>query len=428
MGEFLIPLIALVCLFVGVLVLINTDAAIILLIFSMLLSPELNVAQVPSRAVVIRLDDILLGVVFLTWLAKMAMNKQLGLLKNTPLNLPIAVYVTISIISTVWGIAGGWVLPSKTFFYLLKYFEYFLLYYMISNIIRSREQIKAFVFVFLLTAFIICICAWTQFGTEPRVSAPFEGAGESEPNTLSGYLLIVMALCWGLTLCVKRSGARLLLLGLFFFALPPFFHTLSRGAWLGILPMAITLTVLNRRKTLILAVFLTAIILTLPIVLPHFVKDRIEETFVPDAITKEYEVAGKKFPVTLEGSAMSRIISWEWIIADRLPKRPFFGWGVTGVGFIDSNYFLMLGEIGLFGIAAFFWILFTIFRQAYWNFKNLDDDFYKGLSLGLLTCLVGLMVQALTANSFIIVRIAEPFWFLTAVVMALPLTLRRDYI
>jgi len=304
----------------------------------MLLSPELNVAQVPQRAVVIRFDDILLGVIFLTWLAKMAMNKQLGLLKNTPLNLPIAVYVAISILSTAWGIAGGWILSNKTFFYLLKYFEYFLLYYMISNIIRSREQIKAFVFVFLLTAFIICICAWAQFGTGERVSAPFEGS--PEPNTLSGYLLVIMAVCWGLILCLKRFGARLLLLGLFFFALPPFFHTLSRGAWLGILPMAIVLTALNRQKTLILAVLLTAIILALPIVLPHFVKHRIEETFVPDAITREYEVAGKKFPVTLEGSAMLRIVSWEWIITDRFPKRPFFGWGVTGVGFIDSNFFL----------------------------------------------------------------------------------------
>lgn len=418
MGEFLIPSIALICLFAGILVLINTDAAVILLIFSMLLSPELEVAQVPRQAVVIRIDDILLCVVFLTWLAKMAMNKQLGLLKNTPLNLPIAVYVTISILSTAWGIAGGWIIPVKSLFYLLKYFEYFLLYYMISNIIKSREQLKAFTFVFLLTAFIICIYAWTQFGTEARVTAPFEG--ESEPNTLSGYLLIVMALCWGLILCLKRFSTRLLVFGLFLFTLLPFFHTLSRGAWLGLLPMAIALTVLHKQKSPILVVILTAVILSLPVVLPDFVKHRIEETFVPDSITKEYEVAGKKLPVTLEGSAMLRIVSWEWVITDRLPKKPFFGWGVTGVGFIDSNYFLMLGEIGLFGIAVFFWILSTIFRQAYWNFQNLEDNFYKSLSLGLLVCLVGLMVQALTANSFIIVRIMEPFWFLTAMVMVLP--------
>jgi hypothetical protein len=418
LGEFLIPVIALTCLFAGILVLINTDAAVILLLFSMLLSPELEVAQVPRQAVVIRIDDILLCVVFLTWLAKMAMNKQLGLLKNTPLNLPIAVYVTISILSTAWGIAGGWIVPVKSLFYLLKYFEYFLLYYMISNIIKSREQLKAFTFVFLLTAFIICIYAWTQFGTEARVSAPFEG--ESEPNTLSGYLLIIMALCWGLVLCLKRFSTRLLLFGLFLFTLLPFFHTLSRGAWIGLPPMAIALTVLHKQKSPILVVLLTAVILALPIVLPDFVKHRIEETFVPDSITKEYEVAGKKLPVTLEGSAMLRIVSWEWIITDRLPKKPFLGWGVTGVGFIDSNYFLMLGEVGLFGIAVFFWILSTIFRQAYRNFQNMKDDFYRGLSLGLLVCLMGLMVQALTANSFIIVRIMEPFWFLTAMVMVLP--------
>ncbi len=418
MGEFLIPVITLTCLLVGMLVLVNTDAAVILLIFSMLLSPELELAQVPSHAVVLRFDDILLCVVFLTWLAKMAMNKQLGLLRNTPLNLPIAVYVIISILSTAWGIAGGWIVPIKSLFYLLKYFEYFLLFYMISNIVKSKEQLKAFIFVFLLTAFIICIYAWTQFGTEARVTAPFEG--ESEPNTLSGYLLIVMALCWGLILCLKRFSARFLIFGLFLFTLLPFFRTLSRGAWIGVPPMAITLTMLHKQKSPILVVILTAVILSLPVVLPSFVKHRIEETFVPDSITKEYEVAGKKLPVSLEGSAMLRLVSWEWIITKEFPKKPFFGWGVTGVGFIDSNYFLMLGEVGFFGIAVFFWMLSTIFRQAYWNFQNIDDDFYKGLSLGLLVCLVGLMVQALTANSFIIVRIMEPFWFLTAMVMVLP--------
>ena len=43
---------------------INTDVALIMLIFSMLLSPELKIVEVPARAVVVRIDDILLFVVF----------------------------------------------------------------------------------------------------------------------------------------------------------------------------------------------------------------------------------------------------------------------------------------------------------------------------------------------------------------------------
>jgi hypothetical protein len=36
-----------------------------------------------------------------------------------------------------------------------------------------------------------------------------------------------------------------------------------------------------------------------------------------------------------------------------------------------------------------------------------------------MTALVGLLFQSLGVNSFIIIRIMEPFWFLTALIMVL---------
>jgi hypothetical protein len=39
--------------------------------------------------------------------------------------------------------------------------------------------------------------------------------------------------------------------------------------------------------------------------------------------------------------------------------------------------------------------------------------------VGLIAGLVGLLVHAIGANTFIIVRIMEPFWFLTGIVIAL---------
>jgi hypothetical protein len=39
--------------------------------------------------------------------------------------------------------------------------------------------------------------------------------------------------------------------------------------------------------------------------------------------------------------------------------------------------------------------------------------------VGLTAGLVGLLVHAIGANSFIIVRIMEPFWFVTGIVIAL---------
>ena len=43
----------------------------------------------------------------------------------------------------------------------------------------------------------------------------------------------------------------------------------------------------------------------------------------------------------------------------------------------------------------------------------------RGLSVGLIAGLVGLLVHAIGANTFIIVRIMEPFWCLTGIAIAL---------
>jgi hypothetical protein len=43
-----------------------------------------------------------------------------------------------------------------------------------------------------------------------------------------------------------------------------------------------------------------------------------------------------------------------------------------------------------------------------------------GVSLGFLAGFIGLLVHGFAANTFIIVRIMEPFWFLTAVVVSMP--------
>ena len=79
-------------------VFIKTEFGLYLVIFSMLLSPQLGsgggVAE--GRRIVIRSEDILLLVVAFSWFAKTAVNKELGLAVKTSLNRPIIVYVAVT--------------------------------------------------------------------------------------------------------------------------------------------------------------------------------------------------------------------------------------------------------------------------------------------------------------------------------------------
>jgi O-antigen ligase len=97
------------------------------------------------------------------------------------------------------------------------------------------------------------------------------------------------------------------------------------------------------------------------------------------------------------------------------------GYGVTGYSFLDAQYPRVLAESGLVGFAAFVALLVAIYRNAIKTRRQYaDDPFYLGVSTGFLAGFFALLVHALGANTFIIVRIMEPFWFLTAIVIMIP--------
>src|SRR2546425_1461160 len=129
-------------------VFVRTELGLYLVIFSMLLSPEIGAGSselAEGRQVVIRTEDLVLLVVAFSWLAKTAVNKELGLALKTPLNRPILWYVAVTTIATLVGYATGTVQGLGGFFYVLKYTEYFVVYYMVANNLSNRSQAWRFV-------------------------------------------------------------------------------------------------------------------------------------------------------------------------------------------------------------------------------------------------------------------------------------------
>lgn len=395
---------------------IKTNVALIILIFAMLLSPELAVGGVPGRAVVLRLEDILLLIVFLGWLAKMAVNKELGLLRVTSLNRPILIYMSICIIASLLGVLRGYLTPKVSIFYLLKYFEYFLLYFMVTNSLENKKQVKLFVYSLIFVALLISIYAWgSHFSGAIRVTAPFEGES-GEPNTLGGYLLLIMMVTTGLWLNLSSRKIKVFLSIVLFFAFPAFLFTLSRSSWLGFIPAFLMLIILTPKGKTILLLVLFSTILLGPLIFPDYVSERVTTTFMPG---KEYTFLGKR--LTLDDSTAARVDSWghsfkKWI------EAPFLGHGAGSSGaVVDNQYTRFLVEFGAFGLIAFIWIAITIFRNALLNLKKFSqDDFARGLTVGFIAGFVGLLFHSFGAATFIIIRIMEPFWFLTAIVMMLP--------
>jgi len=207
---------------------INIEWGLYILIFAMLLAPEFMAGETAKaslgRGITLRLEDFLLAVIGLSWFARNALGKELGLFLKTPLNKAILFYVLACMLSTGFGIMAGRVELNTGALFVLKYIEYFIVFFMMVNHVRNSEQVKRFVFCLFLTCLIASLIGMLQIPGGGRVSAPFEGE-IGEPNTFGGYLLFIGAVATGLLAKSDNSKTKQILTVLLVCIIPPFLFT-----------------------------------------------------------------------------------------------------------------------------------------------------------------------------------------------------------
>ena len=395
----------------------STEIALYILIFSMLLSPEFIVGTTSGatleRGVTLRLDDFILLIIGFSWLAKMSINKELGLFLRTPLNKPIAYYIIICLVSTLFGSLFGRVELKTGFFYVLKYFEYMIIYFMVANLLESKRQAKHYLWAMLVTCAIVSVIGISQIPLGGRVTAPFEGAS-GEPNTFGGYLIFMMSITFGLFLTTPSFRNQLIFGSLIILIAIPLFYTQSRASYLAAIPSLLTFLYLSKKRKWVLAA-VVLIVLSLPYVTPRVAKERISYTFTQGLDrTDVVEIGGIK----LDTSTSARVNSWKAASRDWI-NHPFLGYGVTGYRFVDAQYVRVITETGILGLISFLFLITTLARKAYGIFKSATDFFEEGVAIGFLAGFLGLLFHAIGANTFIIVRIMEPFWFMTAILISI---------
>lgn len=387
-----------------------------LLVFSMLLGPEFLVGSIGTgntlgRGVTLRFDDFLLMLVGIGWLGRVAVSEHDKVFVRTPLNRSIVLYMAACVFATLIGILIGQVRPMGGLFFLLKYYEYFFLFYMTVNLVKTPEQVRQLVTASLVTCSIVSLYAISQIPSGMRVSAPFEGQ-EGEPNTLGGYLVFLMALVGGLLAtpgAVKTKWPLMVLLAVAGFALQA---TLSRSSFLAAgVVMVGFIFFLRRRSPALVAIVLVGCI-ALAVLAPQAVVDRVTYTFEQPKEEGQIKV-GK---LRLDTSTSERIGSWRAAF-EIWQKSPLWGYGVTGGPFMDAMYPRVLVEVGLLGVCAFAALLYAIYRTGMTSHAHFEDPYLRGLALGFLMGFIGLLTHALGSNTFIIVRIMEPFWLVAGLLV-----------
>lgn len=386
---------------------IKMEIGLVILIISMLFSPEISLGAILHRSITVRLEDILIPILFLAWLGRIAIKREYRLLVKNPLNVPILLYITVCIISTVRGVTLGSVDPFAGVFFNLKLIEFFLIYFFVVNFIKTTKQVRYFLIFALITVFVIALYGLYQvpkveIWSPNRITAPFEG--NPEPATIGGYLVLLLAISLSLFLYSRGLLQKWVYGSLSLAIIIPLIYTLSRISYLSCLVMLFTLAIFSRKKLLLFS--LATFLFLSPIILPQKIQDRISYTW-HDA---------RKFGV--DRSTAERINVWKKGFA-YLQERPLLGHGIAARDVMDSQYVRTLIELGLIGFLIFLWIIFRIYKCTIILSKRAAEGWVKAISVGYLAGLTGILIHGFGAITFYIVRIMEPFWFFTGLIMFL---------
>jgi O-antigen ligase len=191
---------------------------------------------------------------------------------------------------------------------------------------------------------------------------------------------------------------------------------------MGIPFMYLVFIVLSKRKLLLIGI-MVALIAASPVILPKNVKERFTGTFKTE---RGYQAKVGRTNLALDSSASLRVLSWQGVLKD-LKYHPIFGYGITGYWFIDAQYFRTLIELGILGLCIYLYLMYQIFRFLLQTYRMSDDNYVKGLTMGVLAGFISLLIHSIGSNTFIIVRIMEPFWFLMGLLVVLYYTEKDEH-
>ncbi len=391
---------------------LNVSLGLAFLSLAMIFSPELPIASVGLRTLTIRIEDILIPILLLAWLARRAVKRDRELLTPTPINKLIFFILSMNVISTIWGIIhGGYIFQLSSLFYFLKTVEFFVIFFLVVNYVRTPRQIKFFLFFALLTVTMLSIYALTtvpnnEIFSDHRVTAPFEGT--PEPASIGGYMAFLLLIIVCLFLYESRPPMKWLYGTLGVVTFVPFLFTLNRTSYIAFAIGLIYVAVTARKKWF--SIFLALFLLTSPLWVPDSIKQRIAYTW-EDAVNP-----GREWGV--DQSTQERITTYKkmW---HTLKYSPIIGCGLGSYDFLDSQYARTLHEIGLVGLGLWLWLFLRLFRIGRWLFKNLPDGIMKGIALGYSAGVIGILMHGFGAITFYIVRIMEPFWFVSGLILSL---------
>jgi len=365
----------------------------------------------------VRFEDYLMPPIMLVWLLK---KKAKGdVFSKSEVFTNVRIYMGIALFATIKGYLVGsiWTVSLAVAFYF-KYLEYFLMMYLVFDIVRKKED---FLIVLLSALFTCSIVAFISYEGRSRVLEETQksyvrasGPEGETPNVLGGYYLSHIMMAFALMFAVKNYIYRILIFGFLMAVIVPLLYTYSRTTFASmIVGLLITSLFIDMRFIGVLLILLFFQQILIPSIdnISH-----VDEHFV-DRYSSIFNVFGSDG--NTPSSWKARVVGWMVFYTKTWTYDPFFGMGVGSVGLgIDSSYVKKFAESGMIGFIAFMMLLIRLARMGMEVAKSNFDPFLKFIAIGYLGVLSSLSVHALGVCSFSTIRSAEPFWIFTGLMIS----------
>ncbi len=364
--------------------------------------------------------NVCIGLFSISYLAKKALLREFPKMEKA-LAIPLLCLLAATLLSMTNTVS-----ISASIRGITKLLNYFLLFFAVSESIRDRGHVaKIVVSACCGLGLILMDIAW-QLNTGrdfirhqamqvgmldlARPTASFFG-----PNALAIYMTALMPLVAGLGLFYCKGARKWIMLAFGGAVFLCILTTLSRGAVLGAYVAILILSIIKKEKWLMLLLF--GVVLMVPFFMPVNAKQWAKEAHYNPAVIlfnqdrlsiyqntvhmiRHHPLVG--VGVNTFSSNYSRY-KLENVEKQAATKDTWYG---------HNNYLHMAGEIGLLGLASFFWFLFQAFKLSIRNYRKLDDPYLKAVALALIACLAGFLINGLTESSLYYPKIAMVFWFL----------------
>ncbi len=382
-----------------ILTFVNIFLSLSILIACVGLSPEFSLGGVNN----LRIEDFIVVALTAAWFTRAVWRREP--LVRVPVAKPMLAYFAVMVLSTIWGIAAGTTSPLSALLFIGKNVEYGLILLIVVNNVKTEREFRALVFMAGLAAVSSALMGLQPDDEVGAAVQRLQGPLGETPNIFGGYLILNLSILLGLFLHAERASGRvvtIMALGVVAVAL---LFTYSRGSYVAMLAGLTAVALLKERRLLVVgAVGVVIFILLAP--------------------ASVWQRASTIAPLLTEGgeSWSGRTEAWDLVLTKVLGESPLlgFGMGSADLGYIDSEYFLVLYQTGVAGMVVFLWLILRIGWEAKKAYEALEPrGFSKGYAAGYLMAYAAFLTHAVAATSFSAIRTMECFMILTGLLLCM---------